>query len=308
MDQKLFDSLRPGSVVRVTRSAKLYMLTRTRNGLHHFRQLRDGKLYGRDFLTLKASNVEPHQTVVASFCDRCHEVSDDLNLATEEMRHHCGGLWRPARAPAPQKPAARGAVAAGGGTPADRGAAAAAAEGLPVVGKGQPATSAFTDGELQIDGTVRAGLTAMIRPGTPERKAWPWCCTFHSGGGYPADPCSEALPIPAMRVDMTAGLTPPRGHNDAQAWPHCCLFHQEGGGFWVSCGQRRAAARSSAQVMALLQKEVVRAARSWAAEFPCPPAAAEPALFSLWAAAEAVNAHEEGRTPHIEGDQTPPES
>jgi hypothetical protein len=57
---------------------------------------------------------------------------------------------------------------------------------------------------------------------------------------------------------------------------------------------------------ARLAGRVVRAAERWQAAFPCPPRASEPRLHALWVAVERLVAHDEGRAPFVEGDQSPP--
>jgi hypothetical protein len=56
---------------------------------------------------------------------------------------------------------------------------------------------------------------------------------------------------------------------------------------------------------ARLERRATRAAERWQRKFPCPPKADEPELHALWVAIENLVAHDEGREPTIEGDQTP---
>lgn len=53
----------------------------------------------------------------------------------------------------------------------------------------------------------------------------------------------------------------------------------------------------------ILTRRVVRAAERWQRKFPAPPSADEPELHALWVAVERLVAHDEGRPPHVSGEQ-----
>lgn len=54
-----------------------------------------------------------------------------------------------------------------------------------------------------------------------------------------------------------------------------------------------------------LARKVVRYAERWQRKFPCPPSTDQPELHAVWLAVEQLLAHDEGRAPVIQGDQSP---
>jgi hypothetical protein len=150
----------------------------------------------------------------------------------------------------------------------------------------------------------------------------PECGQFDAHEGLcagPEEPSRFAHPRPLGIDEMHEATSSPEARSEAQV-------DAAADGILGSIGRWLPGAQKAADAMALgerahavaaemfgaeattterLERRVVRAAERWQAAFPCPPSANEARLHALWMAVERLVAHEEGRAPCIEGDQTP---